>query len=157
ASRREADRARDAAETARILAQAESRRALLSEAKAVSERKRADSTLADVFTSRGLLAGERDAPAEAALWFAAAAQRSATAEDPRRQEDNGLRARNWMRQATLPVATMAFVGDLDQLDFQPRGDLLLVRTGGKLDLWPWRGGERPPWVDWLGRVASARF
>ena len=157
ASRREAYRARDAAETARILAQAESRRALLSEARAVSERRRADTTLADVLTSRGLLSGERDAPAEAALWFAAAAQQSATAEDPRRQEYNGLRARNWLRQATLPVAAMAITSDLDQLDFQPRGDLLLVRAGGKLDLWPWRGGERPPWVDRLGPVASARF
>jgi serine/threonine protein kinase/WD40 repeat protein len=156
-SRQEAERAREAAETARTLAQSESRRALFSESKAVSERKRADSTLADVFMSRGLLAGERDAPAEAALWFGAAAQQSATAEDPRRQENNRLRARNWLRQATLPVATMALTGELQQLEFQPRGDLLLVRTGGKLDLWPWRGGERPPWVAQLGGVASARF
>ena len=34
---------------------------------------------------------------------AAAADQSATAKDSRRQEDNRLRARNWMRQATLPV------------------------------------------------------
>src|SRR4029077_7515054 len=33
-------------------------------------RRRADVILADIYTSRGLLAGERDAAAEAVLWFA---------------------------------------------------------------------------------------
>ena len=122
------------------------------------EKKRADVTLADMYTSRGLLAGERDAPAEAVLWFAAAADQSATAEDSRRQEDNRLRARNWMRQATLPVAAMSLSGDARQLDFQPRGDLLLVRSGkGEVIFWSWRDGKRLPWAEKLAGVGSAQF
>ncbi len=60
--------------------------------RAEREKKRADITLADAYTSRGLLAGERSAPAEAVLWFAAASDQSAGAGDLRRQEHNRLRA-----------------------------------------------------------------
>ena len=122
------------------------------------EKQRADITLADMYTSRGLLASERDAPAEAVLWFAEAADQSATAEDPRRQENNRLRARNWMRQATLPVAAMSLSGYPHQLDFQPRGELLLVRFGkDKVIVWSWRDGKRFPWAEKLVGVGSAQF
>jgi serine/threonine protein kinase/WD40 repeat protein len=123
-----------------------------------SQRQRADVTLADMYTSRGLLAGERDAAAEAVLWFAAAADQSATAEDFRRQEDNRLRARNWMRQATLPVAALSLSGGAHQLDFQPRGNLLLVRFGkGEVILWSWRDDKHLPWAKELTGIGSAQF
>jgi hypothetical protein len=86
---------RDARQEAELAREAESSQ----RRRAVAEKKRADVMLADMLTSRGLLAGERDAPAEAALWFVAAAEQSASAEDARRHEDNRLRARNWLRQA----------------------------------------------------------
>src|SRR5262249_61521992 len=113
--------------------------------RAERERKRADLTLADMYTSRGLLAGERGASAEAALWFATAADQSATAEDLRREQDNRLRARNWLRQATLPVAAMAVSGEAYQLDFEPRGGLLLVRfRKGEVVFWFWAERRRVP-------------
>jgi serine/threonine protein kinase/WD40 repeat protein len=124
--------------------------------RAEMEKKRADVTLADMYTSRGLLAGERDAPAESVLWFAAAADQSATAEDSQRQEYNRIRARDWMRQATLPVATMR--GVAKQFDFQPRGDLLLVRFGEtEIIFWSWRDGKRLPWAEKMAGVCSAQF
>jgi WD40 repeat protein len=129
--------------------------------RAEMEKRRADVTLADMYTSRGLLAGERDAAAEAALWFASAAEQSATAEDSRRQEDNRLRIRNWMRQAPLPVAALSLSGNgASRLDFQPRGDLLLVRPDLKDEviLWSWREkGQRPGWAEKLNGIGSAQF
>jgi serine/threonine protein kinase/WD40 repeat protein len=144
----------EAAQSERDARQAESSQ----RQRAEGEKKRADVMLADMYTSRGLLAGERDAPAEAVLWFAAAADQSATADDFRRQEDNRLRARNWMRQATLPVAAMSLSGGAHQLDFQPRGDLLLVRSGkGEVIFWSWRDGKRLGWAEELTGVTSAQF
>ena len=126
--------------------------------RAETEKKRADILLADMYTARGLLAADRDAAAEAVLWFAAAADQSATGEDLRRQEDNRLRARNWMRQAALPVAAMSSSGGVRQLDFQPSGDLLLVRFGkGEVIFWSWRGGKRLSWAEKLTGVGSVQF
>jgi serine/threonine protein kinase/WD40 repeat protein len=145
---------RDARQEAELSREAESSQ----RRRAEMEKNRADLMLADMYTSRGLLAGERDAPAEAALWFAAAADQSVTAKDSRREEDNRLRARNWMRRATLPVAALTLSGGASQLDFQPRGDLLLLRFGqGKVILWSWRDGKRLPWAEQLADVASAQF
>jgi serine/threonine protein kinase/WD40 repeat protein len=143
-----------AAQSERDARQAE----LLQRQRAEVEKKRADVTLADMYTGRGLLAGERDAAAEAVLWFAAAADQAATAEDLRRQEDNRLRARNWMRQATLPVAAMSLSSGAQQLAFQPGGDLLLVRSGkGEVILWSWRDGKRLRWPEELTAVTAAQF
>jgi WD40 repeat protein len=127
-------------------------------ARAETEKRRADILLADMYTARGLLAGEREGDAEAVLWFAAAADQSATAEDPRRQEDNRLRARNWLRQATLPVAALSVAGITQQLVFQPRGDLLLVRFGNnEVVFWSWRDSKRLSWAEKLTGVGSAQF
>ncbi len=142
-ARLEADHALRAEENARASAQAEARRALLNERIALEEKQRADATLADMYTSRGLLAGERDAPAEAALWFASAARQAAAAEDSRRQENNRLRMSNWMRRAITPVAALTLNVGLYQFEFQPGGKLLLARFHpGSLVLWSWRDGSR---------------
>src|SRR5262249_34985559 len=121
------------------------------------EKQRADITLADMYTSRGLLAGDRNAAAEAALWFAAAADQSATANDSRRHEDNRLRARNWIRHATLPVGAILVGWNPQQLEFQPRGDLVLVRSDKEVILWSWRADKRLPWTEKLAGVDTAQF
>jgi WD40 repeat protein len=145
---------RDARREAELSREAES----LQRQRAQKEKKRADVTLADMYTARGLLAGERDASAEATLWFVAAADQAATAKDSRRQEDNRLRARNWLRQATLPVAALFLSAGANQLEFQPRGDLLLLRSGkGEVILWSWRDGKRLGWSERLTGVTSAQF
>ncbi len=126
--------------------------------RAETEKKRADITLADMFTSRGLLAGERGAAAEAVHWFAAAADQSASALDLARVENNRLRARNWMRQAILPVAAMWQSGDPKQLDFQPRGDLLLARADdGAMSFWSWRDGKRLAWAEELSGSSAVHW
>ncbi len=143
-----------AAQSERIARQAESSQ----RRRAEGEKKRADIVLADMYTARGLLAGERDAPAEAALWFAAAADQAETGEDFRRQQDNRLRARNWLRQAPLPVAAMSLSGRARQLDFQPGGDLLLVRSDkGEVIFWSWPDDKQSGWAEGLTGVTSAQF
>ncbi len=145
---------RAARQEADLLRQAESSQ----RKRAEMEKKRADVTLADMYTSRGLLAGERDAPAEAVLWFAAAAEQSASAEDSRRHANNRLRARNWIRQAIVPVAAMSSPTYVDQLEFQPRAHLLLVRhRNSAVIIWSWRDGKQLPWAETLSGVCSAQF
>src|SRR5262249_27798990 len=122
------------------------------------KKNRAAARRANLIPPGGRGPGNAAAPAEAALWFAAAADQAATAEDSRRREDNRLRARNWMRQATLPVAALSLSGGVHQLDFPPRGDRLLVRSGnGEVIFWSWRDGERLRWAEKLAGVASAQF
>ena len=145
---------RDARHEAELSREAESSQ----RQRAEIEKKRADSTLADMYASRGLLAGERDAAAESVLWFAAAADQSATGKDSRRQEDNRLRARNWMRQATLPVGATSLSGAIRQIDFQPRGELLLACFDeAKVIFWSWRDDKRLAWAEKLVGVGSAQF
>jgi serine/threonine protein kinase/WD40 repeat protein len=148
-SREAVAREKDAT-TARDLAE-------LSRLAELAHRKRADVMLADMYTSRGLIAGERDSVAEAALWFAAAADQSATAENAGRENDNRLRARNWLRRATLPVAAVQVPANVDHLEFQPGVGLLLARFGNEAMLWSWREGKRLPWTEKLNGVVSARF
>jgi WD40 repeat protein/predicted Ser/Thr protein kinase len=116
-------------------------------------RQRAETTLVDMQTSRGLLAGERGNPALAALWFATAAEQATS--DPQRRADNRLRARNWLRDAVLPVRALAVGGDPLTLAFHPKGDLVLLRTPGKLFLWDWPRDKLLPWADGTTSVSSA--
>jgi WD40 repeat protein len=126
--------------------------------RAEAEKTRADITLADMQTARGLLAGERGTPAEAALWFATASAQAAVAGDSRRQEYNRLRARNWMRQATVPVAVLLLGDYSQQMGFQPGGDLLLVHSGaGHVVLWSWREGKILTWTEPLTGIGAACF
>ena len=139
---------RTARNEADLLRQAESAQ----RERAELERKRADITLSDMYTSRGLLAGDRGAPDEAVLWFAAAADQAAIAEDQARAEGNRLRACNWMRHAILPVAACFVPGIANQLDFQPWGDLLLLRCGnGEVIFWSCAGRQAAPLDQKAGR------
>jgi serine/threonine protein kinase/WD40 repeat protein/tetratricopeptide (TPR) repeat protein len=144
---------RDARHEAEVSREAESSQ----RQRTVAEMRRADVLLADMYTSRGLLAGDRDAAAEAVVWFAAAADQSTTVGESRRQEDNRLRARNWMRQATLPVAAISLSAIPRHLEFQPGGDLLLVLSEKGVTIWSWRADKRLPWAEQLAGVESAQF
>ncbi|MFO0893160.1 MAG: serine/threonine-protein kinase [Isosphaeraceae bacterium] len=157
-ARQDAERARRAAELAEESARAEEERALRHEREAVRERKRADAMLADMFTSRGLLAGERGAPAEAALWFASAAEQSAIAGDAARQASNRMRARNWLRTAITPLAATLAEDCPTKIAFQPGGDHFLARMGnGKLRLVSLRDNGQLAWAEGLGQVEAACF
>ncbi len=95
----------------------------------------ARTTTSDMQTSLGLAAAARQAPAEAALWFAEAA---ATADvDPDRALSNGIRARSWVRTSPQPVATFKLAEtrwtnmvfpQLMELAFDGRGRYLLALT-----------------------------
>jgi serine/threonine protein kinase/WD40 repeat protein len=122
-------------------------------------RQQAETTLVDMQTSRGLLAGERGNPPLALLWFATAAERAAA--DPQRRADNRLRARNWMGDAFLPVRASALGGhafalgrNLGTVAFRPGGDLLLLRTDGKFFLWDWPRDRFLPWAAGTSPVNS---
>src|SRR5207248_5223034 len=80
-------------------------------------RLEAETTLVDMQTSRGLLAGERDDPARALLWFAQAAEQAAS--DPTRQAENRLRARNWARTVTVPLRAFPLPGTARIVEFHP--------------------------------------
>jgi WD40 repeat protein len=85
----------------------------------------AETTLADLHTAQGVMAGERGRPAEAVLWFAHAARLARG--DPERQQDNRVRVRTWSRQAPVPVCALPHPGQaLLALDFHPQGRFLLT-------------------------------
>jgi serine/threonine protein kinase/WD40 repeat protein len=129
-------------------------------------RQQADSALADMYTARGLEAGDRDKPAEAALWFAHAARLGGR--DPDRAAVNTLRARAWERDAVHPVRALRLAGGpVSGLSFHSSGRYLYVgATGGGVwdlardELLPWAGGRDPVlaacWSPGGGRLAVAR-
>jgi serine/threonine protein kinase/WD40 repeat protein/tetratricopeptide (TPR) repeat protein len=117
-------------------------------------RKRAEITLVDMQAARGLLAAERDDPARALLWFAEAA--AGASSEPRRQEDNLLRARNWARHLTLPVRAFPLGGrSAKVLEFRPGGDLLLLLTDDRLFVRDWRQDKFLPWANDVPKVGAA--
>jgi WD40 repeat protein len=114
---------------------------------------RAETTLVDMQTGRGLLAAERDDPARAVLWFARAAEEGAAG--PERLADNRLRARNWARQLTVPVRAFPVSGDVRALEFRPGDDLLLVLRDDRLFVRDWRRETFLPWADGPRKVGAA--
>jgi WD40 repeat protein/serine/threonine protein kinase len=70
-------------------------------AAADSARQEAERTLTDMYTEAGLVAGDRQEPAQAVLWFANAALRAGT--DEARAQANRIRVRTWGREVPMPV------------------------------------------------------
>jgi eukaryotic-like serine/threonine-protein kinase len=124
----------------------------LARAQAEAALRQAETTLVDMQASRGLLAADRSDAGLAMLWFAKAAERAGS--DPERQADNLLRARNWMREAVLPVAARTFL-TAREVNFRPGGDLLLVLDGPRAFAWDWRADRPLPWCDGLKEVTAA--
>jgi WD40 repeat protein/tetratricopeptide (TPR) repeat protein/tRNA A-37 threonylcarbamoyl transferase component Bud32 len=110
-------------------------------------RRGAETALADLHTSRGVMAGEQGRPAEAVLWFAHAARLAR--HDPERERDNRVRVRTWAREAPLPLHAFAHhEQELLQIDFHPGGrHLLTLSRQGRAVIWdldqdcplPWPG------------------
>ena len=102
--------ARSQAESAR--AEEGKQRGLAEERRAESEesRRSLESTLADMYTAQGLMAAERDQPAQAALWFASAPRVAPS--DAGRFRFNTTRARAWSRTISQPVAAFHFATHL---------------------------------------------
>jgi WD40 repeat protein/serine/threonine protein kinase len=96
------------AETARE-AEAEARQQAEQQAYAEAEaRKQAETTLVDMYTTSGLLAGDQGENGRAALWFANAARRGKS--DPDRRSANAIRARTWGRRAFTPLHALVADG-----------------------------------------------
>ncbi len=108
--------------------EAEARRQAERQAVAETEaRQQAETTLVDMYTTSGLLAGDQGENGRAPLWFANAARRGQG--DPDRRRANTIRARTWGRRAFAPIH--AFAADKSWpggLVFHPRGHYLLAKT-----------------------------
>jgi WD40 repeat protein len=115
--------------------------------------RQAENTLVDMQTSRGLLAGEQDQAALAVLWFAKAAETAAS--DPQRRADDRLRARNWARNAILPVRAFSLGGYPRMMEFRPGGDLLLMRTDTGVFVWDWPAEKPLSWADGKANASAA--
>ena len=123
--------------------------------KAVEAQTRAEITLVDMQTARGLLAADRSDPARALLWFAKAAADGN--DDPVRQADNLRRARNWARELTLPVRAFPVRGGVRTLEFCPGKDLLLVLADDRLTVRDWRADADLRWASDVPKVGAAAW
>ena len=99
-------------------------------------RRKLAQTLIDMHTSQGLVASERDNPAQAVLWFANAARLADF--DGERQHLARLRARAWSRLTFVPMH--GFRGSLEaerfqSLVFHPQGRYLMAS-----EVKSWQGG-----------------
>ncbi|MHB8952099.1 MAG: protein kinase domain-containing protein [Pirellulaceae bacterium] len=110
--------------------------------------------LADMQTERGLLSADQGDAATATLWFASAAEQ--TPHDPWRTAENRLRARNWMREAVLPIALNTLSEVPFRFEFQPAGSLLLLgsRTG-RFQVWDALQGRKRAWMEAVTGVVDA--
>src|SRR5262249_17648496 len=87
-----------------------------------------------------LMAGTRNDPGQAALWFAHAARLAGAGTE--REEANRIRAQAWGRLALQPVRALSHPADwLQQMTFHPSGRYLLTQTldhantGGECTVW----------------------
>jgi serine/threonine protein kinase/WD40 repeat protein len=121
------------------------------------QRRRADLTLADMQTARGLGAAERDHAGEAALWFVAAAMQAEEAGGVARRDQGYLRARNWLRHAVHPIAAISVEGTPSSLEFQSNGPHLVIQADKSLRIWNWAEGRMLDWPTALRNVNVARL
>jgi WD40 repeat protein/serine/threonine protein kinase len=90
-------------------------------------RQKAELTVTDLYTSQGLMAGDRDDPAQAVLWFANAARLAGPGTE--RESNNRARVATWSRQALQPVRALAHPAEwVSSLQFHPSGQYVLTQT-----------------------------
>ena len=143
------DKARRGAEDAGLA----QRQARLGEAAA---RIAGENLLADMYTTRGLIADERADPQEALLWFAHAARLSRN--DPARVRAARIRFATWSRRAILPAGALPHPGPLAELAYSPDGRHLLACTlEGQRFLWDLGRMEPLPWADGGGPRGPGRL
>jgi WD40 repeat protein len=103
-------------------------------------------TLADSYSTLGLVAGERNDPAAAALWFARAVRQSKG--DPERELHNRVRYRNWAAETFTPVAAIQSTPSVSDLALHPAGRYLATGSGARHSVWDLDG--ETPWVSPAG-------
>jgi WD40 repeat protein len=146
----DANRQRAAAQQANEKAKEDRRAARRAKADARHLRQEARWNLADSCTYSGLIAADRDNPAQALLWFAHAA-RLAGHESGRRRA-NCARFRSWSRLVPTPRCALPHLGHgIVDLTFHPAGKYLLTVTDNyRYTVWdlerqrplPWEKGNR---------------
>ncbi len=114
----------------------------------------AQTQLIESQTDLGLSAGEQGKPAQAALWFASAAQLAR--DDPERERANHMRSEAWNRVNYRPVRAFQAGAAVKSLTFDAseRYLLALSKTGG-LSAWEVDGEVALPWIAELGNVSAA--
>jgi WD40 repeat protein len=121
-------------------------------------RQKAETTVVDLHTAQGLMAGERQDHAQAVLWFANAARLAGN--DPLRQELNRIRTRTWGRQVCSPLRA-CYLPEPGQrpflrLAFHPSGGYLLAQQrDGLCTVWDLRKEDPKPFPGPATRVACA--
>ena len=90
-------------------------------------RRETESILVDMYTTNGIIAGDRGDHARAALWFANAARRAES--DPGRRLANAIRAETWGRLAFTPLRAVVADGAWPGVHaFHPGGRHLIAET-----------------------------
>ncbi len=153
-ARKQAEQEQARAESEKTRAETEKTRAEVAQRQAEDEKTRSLNLLADMQTERGLQAGREGQAANAALWFANAAK--LTPHDRERQVANQRRAQTWSGEALLPVAMLKLSSrDVDRIEFQPGGALLLTVSQNGLRVWDWRNEVALPWSEQFPAVSDA--
>lgn len=121
-------------------AEAESKRAIEAQQAEAQQRRKAETSLVDMYTSHGLSASDRNDYQEALLWFATAAV--AAQSDEKREWANRLRFRNWLRHVAAPIYAMRNDnGRIIDLEMHPgNGHVLLHTTEGDA-IWDLKHGD----------------
>jgi len=129
-------------------------------------RRRTELTLADTYTSFGVVAGGRDDPGQAVLWFAHAARLAGAGDD--RQAGNRLRLAAWSRLTFQPVRALPHQAEwVRSIAFHPGGAYLLTHAEpggnqpgkevGEWALWDLEREARMPWPRNQQTVHSAAW
>ena len=110
--------------------------AQLAERRETDARKTVQTTVVDMYTSQGLIAGEQGDRAQAALWFGNAIWQ-ARKEDPERERYNRLRFHTWSQGLPMPTHALAHHGQwLKKICFDPTGQYLFaLSTDGECTIW----------------------
>jgi WD40 repeat protein/tetratricopeptide (TPR) repeat protein len=119
--------------------------------------RNAETTLADLHTAQGVMAGERGQPAQAVLWFAHAARLGR--QDPEREQANRARVRSWAGASPVPVRAFPHPGqDLLSLAFDPGGrHLLSVSRQDRCVIWDVEQGRPLAWPGADRAVSAAAW
>jgi eukaryotic-like serine/threonine-protein kinase len=105
-------------------------------------------------TDLGLFAGEQGKLAQAALWFASAAQLARN--DPERERANRIRFEAWSRENYRLVRAFQAGAGVKYLTFDAsERHLLVLSKTGKLSAWELDGGTALPWLAQLQNVSAA--
>ncbi|WP_197454330.1 protein kinase domain-containing protein [Stieleria varia] len=111
--------------------------------RATAASHRAQSVLADMYTSRGLRLENESRHNESLLWYAEAAIEAEN--DPTRYNANLLRARNAAKQATVPVGAFMINADyLHDCHFLDDGRQLLIHAGDDVTIRDWSTPDSDP-------------